>query len=104
LLDRAMARTHHLYILCDIATLFVQDGTCLRRDGEKRNAMHDRYRELLAGGAVPWIEMRGHRAARADQAVAAIEPLLRAGGVGNACPSISRLAESLTCCGTLSFW
>lgn len=81
LLQRALERTYHLYVLCDLATPFEQDNTGLRHEGAARRAMHERYRELLAAGPTPWIEVRGDRAARVAQALAAIDPLLRAGGL-----------------------
>ncbi|ULE35497.1 AAA family ATPase [Mycobacterium sp. IDR2000157661] len=81
LFERALRRTYHLYILCGVDTPFVQDSTGLRHDGEQRRAMHDRYRQLLAAVTVPWIEVSGDRNLRVRQAIAAIEPLLRAGGL-----------------------
>lgn len=81
LLDRALERTYHLYVLCDLDTPFVQDGTGLRHDGQARRTMHERYRQLLTDGKFPWIEVRGDRDERVRQSLAAIDPLLRAGGL-----------------------
>ncbi|MDZ4233658.1 MAG: ATP-binding protein, partial [Dietzia sp.] len=81
LLERALRRAYHLYILCDVDTPFIQDSTGLRHDGEQRRAMHDRYRQLLEAASTPSIVVRGGRDQRVRQAVAAIEPLLRAGGL-----------------------
>ena len=81
LLQRALTRPYHLYILCDIDTPFAQDGTGLSHNGDERLAMHDRYRHLLAAVSIPWVEVRGDRDERVRQAVDAVESLLRAGGL-----------------------
>ncbi|MGN6238771.1 MAG: AAA family ATPase [Cellulosimicrobium cellulans] len=97
----AAARRPDLYVLTGDEIPFVQDGL---RDGEHvRHAMQDRFREVLAAtgprlddpadvvrhlgpaelptpdGAhpgVPWFEVRGDRASRLAQALAAVGPLL----------------------------
>ena len=62
---------------------FTDDGL---RDGEHlRPWMTDRFREVLAAGAVPWHEVRGDRASRVRQALAAVDRVL-AGGWGPADP------------------
>ncbi|MCB7136323.1 AAA family ATPase [Cellulosimicrobium marinum] len=97
----AAARRPDLYVLTGDEIPFVQDGL---RDGEHvRHAMQDRFRVVLAatgphlddpadvvhhlGAAelpgpdgtlpgVPWFEVRGDRATRVAQAMAAVGPLL----------------------------
>ncbi|WP_454729931.1 AAA family ATPase [Cellulosimicrobium protaetiae] len=97
----AATRRPDLYVLTGDEIPFVQDGL---RDGEHvRHAMQDRFREVLAatgprlddpadvvqhlgpaelptpdGGhpGVPWFEVRGDRASRLAQALAAVAPLL----------------------------
>jgi NadR type nicotinamide-nucleotide adenylyltransferase len=64
-----------LYLLTAPDVPFVQDGY---RDGENiRHWMHDRFREQLAHGAAPWIEISGDYEERFDTAAAEIMPLLR---------------------------
>jgi NadR type nicotinamide-nucleotide adenylyltransferase len=56
---------------------FEDDGL---RDGEHIRAwMTQRFREVLAAQDVPWVEVRGDRAARLAQALAAVDALLAAG-------------------------
>ncbi|HET9058473.1 MAG TPA: AAA family ATPase [Acidimicrobiales bacterium] len=70
----AASRRPHLYILTANDIPFVQDGL---RDGEHlRGWMTERFREVLAGTRVPWIEVRGDRHERVEQAVRAIEERL----------------------------
>lgn len=77
----AIAADHRrpdLYLLTDIATPFVQDGT---RDGELiREAMHRTFAEQLAAHRRPFVAVTGSRAERAALAVAAVERLCRTGG------------------------
>ncbi|MFD6094289.1 AAA family ATPase [Oerskovia sp. NPDC060338] len=70
----AATRRPDLYVLTGDEIPFVQDGL---RDGEHvRHAMQDRFREVLAGQDVPWLEVRGDRASRLAQAIDAVGPLL----------------------------
>lgn len=72
----AARRPPHLYLLTDIDIPFVQDGT---RDGaHMRDWMHQRFRERLAAGTAPWIEVRGSADARLQRASAAIDEILHA--------------------------
>jgi HTH-type transcriptional regulator, transcriptional repressor of NAD biosynthesis genes len=67
-----------LYILTgDEDVPFEDDGL---RDGEHlRPWMTGRFREVLARQNVPWIEVRGDRAARLRHALAAVDAMLAAG-------------------------
>ena len=56
---------------------FEDDGL---RDGEAiRESMNARFRELLAAGDVPWVEVRGSREARVAVSLAAVDDALEAG-------------------------
>ncbi|GAA2751824.1 hypothetical protein GCM10010440_65570 [Kitasatospora cinereorecta] len=62
---------------------FEDDGL---RDGEHLRAwMNGRFREVLAGRGVPWLELAGSRAERLERALAAVDRLL-ADGPGLADP------------------
>lgn len=67
-----------LYILTDdVDVPFHDDGL---RDGEHiRDWMTGRFREVLAAGTVPWIEVRGDREQRLRQALDAVDALLAEG-------------------------
>lgn len=66
-----------LYLLCAPDVAFVQDGL---RDGELiRDWMHDRFRQQLAVGATPWIEIRGDYPARWEIAESAVQSMIRGG-------------------------
>ncbi|THE06469.1 cytidyltransferase [Microbacterium oleivorans] len=68
---RAAGHRPALYVLTGDEIPFVQDGM---RDGEHiRHAMQDRFREVLTGQPVPWLEVRGSVAER----VAATLPAVR---------------------------
>lgn len=70
ILERAAAHRPALYILTGDEIPFVQDGM---RDGEHiRHAMQDRFREVLRGQPVPWLEVRGSVQERVDAALPAI--------------------------------
>jgi HTH-type transcriptional regulator, transcriptional repressor of NAD biosynthesis genes len=74
--DLAALATEHrydLFILCDVATPFVQDGWRLEH---ARGEMHTAYRNRLEGGDVPWLEVHGSRSERVDQAARAVDGLL----------------------------
>lgn len=81
LLDLAAGRRYDAFVLCDLATPFVQDTTTgLRRDGSQRQWMHDRYLQQLElervqHGALV-IHAVGTRAERVDQVNEALAPLL----------------------------
>jgi len=67
-----------LYLLCAPDVPFVQDGF---RDGEKiRDWMQGRFREQLAGGSAPFIEVRGEYLTRWRIAEEAVASLLRDAG------------------------
>ncbi|MGD9636126.1 MAG: AAA family ATPase [Pirellulales bacterium] len=67
-----------LYLLCAPDVPFVQDGF---RDGETiRNWMHGRFRELLANGRTPFLEIYGDYAARWQTAESAVSAELLVGG------------------------
>lgn len=67
-----------LYILTDHQDVgFDDDGL---RDGEHlRPWMTDRFREVLGGAGVRWIEVRGDRATRLERALAAVDEVLAEG-------------------------
>ena len=70
----ARHRRHDLYILTDIDTPFVQDGT---RDGERvRGWMHGVFVEELRAQGRPYRPVSGPRDERLRQAVGYIEDLL----------------------------
>lgn len=77
----AIARAHRrpdLYLLTDIATPFFQDGT---RDGERiRDWMHGVFVEELLADGRRFVAVKGSRDERLAAALAAIRPLLPAGG------------------------
>ncbi len=76
-LARASSWQPDLYLLTGDEIPFVQDGM---RDGEAiRHDMHGRFREVLAAGEVPWLEVRGDPPTRLTTAVAAVDELLTAG-------------------------
>lgn len=72
----AAAANHRpaLYVLTGDEIDFVDDG--LRDGAHIRHAMHQRFRELLAAGPTPWLEVRGSVAARADAANRMIDIVL----------------------------
>ncbi|HEX7150219.1 MAG TPA: AAA family ATPase [Thermoanaerobaculia bacterium] len=71
----ASRRAPNLYLLTDVATPFVQDGT---RDGEAiREWMHATIVEELTARGLPFVTLRGSFAEREAQAVGAVEGLLR---------------------------
>lgn len=80
----ASMRPRALYIVTDDEDVpFHDDGL---RDGEHiRHWMTGRFREVLAAGSAPWIEVRGDREKRLRQALDAVDGLL-AGGWGLADP------------------
>jgi len=71
-------RPRALYILTDhVGVGFSDDGL---RDGQHLRAwMTDRFREVLTGVGARWIEVRGDRGERLDQAVAGVERVLGEG-------------------------
>jgi nicotinamide riboside kinase len=77
-------RPRALYILTDhVGVGFDDDGL---RDGEHlRSWMTGRFREVLTGVGANWIEVRGDRASRVDQALAGVDRVL-AQGWGLAAP------------------
>lgn len=75
LLARAAAHPPALYVLTGDEIPFAQDGM---RDGEHiRHAMQDRFRAVLASGAVPWIEVRGSVAERVAASIPPIEAVVQ---------------------------
>ena len=71
---RAAAHRPILYVLTGDEIPFVQDGM---RDGEHiRHAMQDRFRQVLAGQPVPWIEVHGSVEERVAQCRPAIDAAL----------------------------
>jgi NadR type nicotinamide-nucleotide adenylyltransferase len=81
----ARHRRPDLYLLTDINTPFVQDGT---RDGEQiRGWMHDTFVEELTERALPFRHLTGSFAARFASAVKHIDELLRASTRSEAKPS-----------------
>jgi len=71
----ANERMCDLYLLADVTTPFVQDGT---RDGEHiRDWMHERFVEELKAQHKPYAEIAGSREERVKKAAAIIDPLLR---------------------------
>ena len=76
----AIAAEHRqpdLYLVTDISTPFVQDGT---RDGERiREWMHQTFVEQLAAHRRPCIELTGSRSQRVATAAAAVERICRYG-------------------------
>jgi NadR type nicotinamide-nucleotide adenylyltransferase len=71
---RAAGHLPALFILTGDEIPFVQDGF---RDGEHvRHAMQQRFREVLGGYAVPWVEVTGSVEERVEQARAAIDAVL----------------------------
>jgi len=74
LFDAAAAHRPLLYVLTGDEIPFEQDGM---RDGEHiRHDMQQRFRDVLAGQPVPWIEVRGGVPERVDAAASALAPLL----------------------------
>jgi NadR type nicotinamide-nucleotide adenylyltransferase len=72
----ARHRRPDLYLLTDIATPFVQDGT---RDGERvREWMHDVFIDKLRAQGRPFRRVHGTRGERLRQSVGYIEELLAA--------------------------
>jgi HTH-type transcriptional repressor of NAD biosynthesis genes len=67
-----------LYILTDHAGVgFDDDGL---RDGEHlRPWMTERFREVLSASGARWIEVRGDRASRLEQALSAVDGVLAEG-------------------------
>ncbi|MDO5682378.1 MAG: AAA family ATPase [Propionibacteriaceae bacterium] len=75
--ERAQRWQPDLYVLTGAEIPFVQDGL---RDGEHlRQAMHQRFRTVLAESGVPWLEVQGTPAERLAAAAAAIDDLLDRG-------------------------
>lgn len=71
----AVHRRPDLYLLTDIRTPFVQDGT---RDGERiREWMHRTFVEQLAAHGRPFVELEGSPAQRVATAMAAVERICR---------------------------
>jgi HTH-type transcriptional repressor of NAD biosynthesis genes len=74
LVARASAHPPALYLLTGDEIPFVQDGL---RDGEHiRHGMQRRFRETLAGQAVPWLEVTGSVPERVAQSAVAIDRML----------------------------
>jgi HTH-type transcriptional regulator, transcriptional repressor of NAD biosynthesis genes len=70
-------RQPDLYLLTDVRTPFVQDGT---RDGERiREWMHQTFVEQLAAYRRPFLELKGSRSQRVANAAAAVERVCRNG-------------------------
>lgn len=75
--ERARRWRPDLYLLTGDEIAFEQDGL---RDGEHlRHPMHRRFRQVLSGSGVPWVELRGGHEERLATAVAEIERLLARG-------------------------
>ncbi len=73
----AAQRVPHLYLLTGDEIPFVDDGL---RDGEAiRGWMHQRFRDLLTAGPVPWIEVRGAPEQRLATAVREVDAVLARG-------------------------
>lgn len=63
-----------LYLLTAPDVPFIQDGV---RDGEHvRDWMHDRFKEQLSEGTIPFLELRGTYEGRKQTAIAAIDRLI----------------------------
>jgi NadR type nicotinamide-nucleotide adenylyltransferase len=71
----AATRGYDLFVLCDVATPFVQDG---RRLEHGRSEMHAAYRARLEGADVPWVEVPGSRSERVEQTAAQVDALISA--------------------------
>ncbi len=70
----AAAHRPTLYVLTSDEIPFVQDGL---RDGEHlRHAMAQRFRDVLHGQSVPFVEVHGTVPERVDAAMAALAPVL----------------------------
>jgi HTH-type transcriptional regulator, transcriptional repressor of NAD biosynthesis genes len=81
----ASQRRPHLYVLTADDIAFVQDGL---RDGEYlRGRMTQRFRDVLSGTGVPWLEVRGTRRQRVEQVVGAIKEHLGSGWAATSRPS-----------------
>jgi len=81
-----------LYLLTGDEIPFVQDGT---RDGEHiRAQMAERFREVLAAGDVPWLEVRGSRADRLAAAIEAVDAAVRASAIADPMPQAGGDGES----------
>ena len=77
ILERAAAHPPALYILTGDEIPFVQDGL---RDGEHiRSGMQERFREVLSGQPVPWVEVRGGVAERVEAARPLVQRAVRRG-------------------------
>ena len=73
----AQHRQPDLYLLTDVRTPFVQDGT---RDGERiRDWMHKTFVEQLVAHRRPFLELEGSRSQRLADAAAAVERMCRGG-------------------------
>jgi NadR type nicotinamide-nucleotide adenylyltransferase len=66
---------YELFVLCDLATPFVQDGD--RLGGSFREALHEDCARRLRDGAVPWVEARG----TVPERVRAVEDAISLSGV-----------------------
>ncbi|GAA2495702.1 AAA family ATPase [Terrabacter carboxydivorans] len=70
-------RAPALYVLTDDEIAVAPDAA---RDGDHGRAwMRDRFREELAEGGVPWLEVRGSRVERLAAATAAIDAIIAEG-------------------------
>jgi NadR type nicotinamide-nucleotide adenylyltransferase len=70
-------RSYDLYVLTDLGTPFVEDGTTgLRDPGKQRERMHAAFLAHVEASGTPWLLAAGPPAARATTVAAAIAPLL----------------------------
>jgi len=71
----AAAEAYDLYLLCEVATPFEQDGY-RTGDAVRRRWMHERYRRFLDARGARYVQLTGGHSDRLATAVAAVDSLV----------------------------
>ncbi len=76
-LEQIVERQYDLYLLCNTDLPWVGDELREYPDLETRQKLFQIYKDLMINQSVPWVEIKGQEGERLEQAIAAVENVLR---------------------------
>ncbi len=76
-LEQIVERQYDLYLLCNTDLPWVRDELREYPDLETRQKLFLIYKDLMINQSVPWVEIKGQEGERLEQAIAAVEDVLR---------------------------
>lgn len=76
-LEQIVERQYDLYLLCNTDLPWVRDELREYPDLETRQKLFLIYKDLMINQSVPWVEIKGQEGERLEQAIAAVENVLR---------------------------